>query len=125
MKYSSKILLFAIALMAAVVFASSTDARKTPATVAEDRTVFLSLPDRMKPRGFEARMRDGQLVGMVMVKHDGSRVTMTEKTPPAGAQSCPQGEYLKCHETGAEKGVAQQICTCVKFGSAMIISANF
>jgi hypothetical protein len=125
MKYSSKILLIAVALMAVVVFASSTDAWKTAATAAEERTMFIRLPDRMKPRGFEARMRDGQLVGMVMVKHDESRVTMTEKTPPAGAQSCPQGEFLKCHETGAEKGVAQQICTCVKFGSATIISANF
>jgi hypothetical protein len=69
MKYSSKILSITLALLAVVVFASSTDARKVKDKPGRTETRFVRVPDERKPDGFELRESSGQVVGVTSVSN--------------------------------------------------------
>jgi hypothetical protein len=69
MKYSIKILLITLALLAVVVFALSADARRTGDKTGRTQNRFVRVPDERKPGGFEPRERDGKVVGVASVSN--------------------------------------------------------
>jgi hypothetical protein len=109
MKYSSKILMVAAALVAATLCVSSTAARKAWGTAAEDSRVFFRLSDEPKPAGFEAQVRGGEVVGMTVVKQDGARASLKQQAKPTCATSCPSGQKLTCWEDEAQM---MSVCVC-------------
>jgi hypothetical protein len=128
MKYPGKRLLIAVVLTTAALCASSTDAQRPAETAEKDRAVFIRMPNEWKPRGFEARVRDGKAVSVVVVKHDGSKVPLKQISAPTRPTSCPAGQTLSCWEDEAQL-MSTCVCTSVgttagEYGVASVFNAS-
>ena len=88
---------------------------------------LIRVPDELKPDGFELEERDGKVVGVAVVKKDGSRMDLTQKPRPTRDTVCPAGTTMECWYS---PGGTMVICYCDKpggggGGGGGAISANF
>ena len=75
-----------------------------------DGPVLFRLTDGMKPDGFEAQVKGGKVVGMTLVRQDGSRLPLRQqKGKPACGAFCPSGEKQTCWE---DEGAQTTVCAC-------------
>jgi hypothetical protein len=96
-------------LTAAALSASPTDAQRADDPAGQDGRVFFGLSQEARPDGFEATVKNGAVVGMTVVKTDGSRTDLKRQGTPAGASSCKKGETLSCWEDEAQM---MSVCVC-------------
>jgi hypothetical protein len=99
----------------------------TAATGARPGRRIIRVPDELKPEGFELEERDGKVVGVAVVKKDGSRMDLTQKPRPTRDTVCPAGTTMVCWYS---PGGTMVICYCDKpggggGGGGGAISANF
>lgn len=92
MKHPSKKMLSVVALILATVCVSSSVARKQGDATGQDKHVFVPFSDAFKPNGWDAQVRGGQVIGMTMIRKDGSRKALKQQTKPTCATSCPAGQ---------------------------------
>jgi hypothetical protein len=102
-------LLAVIALTLTTLFASSTDARRGEAVMAEDGVIFKRLTDEQKPDGIEMRIRNDQIIGVTVVKKGGSRMPLKQQSNPVEDTGCPSGKPKVCYEDEAKQ---MSVCTC-------------
>lgn len=115
MKSPSKKLLTALALMMAALCASSSVARKQSDSTNQNKR-FIRVSDVFKPIGFEGQLRGGELIGMTVVRKDGTRKALKEQSKPVCATSCPAGQRLKCWE---DEEQMMSMCVCVGSGGTV------
>ncbi len=109
MKHMGTLTLAAVGLAAAAIFGTSAVALIAGGTAGQEGRVLIRLGDDMKPDGFEAQVRSGEVVGMTAIRRDGSRVALSQQQKPPCATSCLPGQKLTCWEDDAQM---LSICVC-------------
>lgn len=107
--------LMAASLLCALAAAAPADAGRPGVQTSAGGPTFIRLSDEQKPDGFEMRERDGRVVGMTVVKKDGSRMPLKQQSRPTCATSCPAGQTLTCWE---DEEQLMSVCVCGPRGSS-------
>lgn len=97
------------ALVAATLCVSTTAARMAWGTAAQDSRVFIRLSEEPRPQGFEAQVRDGEVVGMTAVKKGGGRTALKQLSAQTCAATCPEDRKLTCWGDDAQ---VTSVCIC-------------
>jgi len=93
-----------------------TAGRQAQRPAREDGPVMLRLTDEMKADGFEAQMKGGKVVGMTMVRQDGSRLPLKQQQgKPVCGSFCPSGQTPSCWE---DEAAQMSVCTCSGGGTS-------